>query len=368
MSEHRGIEYTVTKRGTSWQLSVRLIKDGKPTRERKSHPTEEAARESCKEMIDRSLEGMPAQPPTIREFASPTLQRVFELVRDARWKGSKNEHGAVYNAEDCIKLLGPTKPIEKLTTEDVDGLIVQFKDRQLKPATIHRKLAALSTLVKYAAKRHWVKVMPDIDRKSAGKESKRLRFITAEEEADALAFLNRHGRDEQCKARAKEAADFFTMLIDTGLRLSEGVHLKWSELDGDKAIRFGYDNKGEQPRLVPLTDRVAAIIKARRAVRVEGEKRVWPDMTVDRAEHFWGLVREKLKLRKEDGESDFVIHACRHTFASRLAMQGVPLNVIKELGGWKTLDMVLRYAHLTASTKEDAIRNMQGWNKTGTNA
>ena len=63
---------------------------------------------------------------------------------------------------------------------------------------------------------------------------------------------------------------------------------------------------------------------------------------------------------------DAVIHACRHTFASRLAMQGVPLNFIKELGGWKTLDMVLRYAHLTPELKEDAIRKMQKWGKTGT--
>jgi len=47
-------------------------------------------------------------------------------------------------------------------------------------------------------------------------------------------------------------------------------------------------------------------------------------------------------------------------------MQGVPLNFIKELGGWKTLDMVLRYAHLTPELKEDAIRKMQKWGKTGT--
>jgi len=27
-------------------------------------------------------------------------------------------------------------------------------------------------------------------------------------------------------------------------------------------------------------------------------------------------------------------------------MQGFSINVTKELGGWKTVDMVLRYAHL----------------------
>jgi integrase len=96
--------------------------------------------------------------------------------------------------------------------------------------------------------------------------------------------------------------------------LSEALNLKWSELDGDKAVRLGFDNKGEQPRLVPLTDRAAEVIKTRRASRKDGEKRVWPDMSMDRAQYFWKLVREKLKLTKAD-DADFVIHACRHTFA-----------------------------------------------------
>jgi hypothetical protein len=44
------------------------------------------------------------------------------------------------------------------------------------------------------------------------------------------------------------------------------------------------------------------------------------------------------------------------------------LNTITELGGWKTLDMVRRYAHLMPQQKEDAIRKMQAWGKTGTNS
>jgi integrase len=176
-----------------------------------------------------------------------------------------------------------------------------------------------------------------------------------------LKYLREYASD--VPGRGKEMADFFTTLIDTGLRLSEAIGLKWAEVDGEKSIRLGFDNKGEQPRMVPLTERAAKIIKDRRASRPNSEKRVWPDMTEDRAEYFWKLVREALKL---EDDKDFVIHACRHTFASRLAMQGVPLNVIKELGGWKTLDMVLRYAHLTPEVKEDAIRKMQQWRKDGT--
>ena len=41
---------------------------------------------------------------------------------------------------------------------------------------------------------------------------------------------------------------------------------------------------------------------------------------------------------------DFRLHDTRHTFASRLAMEGVDLLTIKDLGGWKTLTMVQRDA------------------------
>ncbi|PYN86311.1 MAG: hypothetical protein DMD87_17850 [Candidatus Rokuibacteriota bacterium] len=40
-------------------------------------------------------------------------------------------------------------------------------------------------------------------------------------------------------------------------------------------------------------------------------------------------------------------HALRHTFASRLVAAGVDLRTVQELGGWKILSMVQRYAHLS---------------------
>ena len=44
--------------------------------------------------------------------------------------------------------------------------------------------------------------------------------------------------------------------------------------------------------------------------------------------------------------ADVTPHVLRHTFASRLAMAGVDLRTIQELGGWRSLEMVERYAHL----------------------
>ena len=56
-----------------------------------------------------------------------------------------------------------------------------------------------------------------------------------------------------------------------------------------------------------------------------------------------------------DGET---WHALRHTFASRLVAAGVDLRTVQELGGWKTLSMVQRYAHLSPNHLVAAIEKI----------
>ena len=51
-------------------------------------------------------------------------------------------------------------------------------------------------------------------------------------------------------------------------------------------------------------------------------------------------------------------HILRHTFASRLAMAGVDVRTIQELGGWKELEMLQRYAHLSPNHQSEAVEKI----------
>lgn len=355
MPIYKTVKYTLKKRGDSWQFNVRVIEKGTPKRIRQQASSEAQAIGMVERIIDRCEAETTAIAPTTHQFSTPTLGKVRDLVLDDEWRGSRGEVTATKNAADCLKQLGENTPVDQVTTEDIDRMIRAFKDEELKSGTIRRKLAAIGRILHYAAERHWLKAMPLINRKRLGKENERQRAITEDEERRGMEFMRFPTKGCETFTGGPYCAEFFEFLIDTGLRLSEAVNLMWSKVDDDEWVRV-LDNKGDYPRSVPATDRVKNILKDRRKNCPPGERLVWWDMTVNRAQSQWNTMRKFLKL---EDDPDFVIHACRHTFASRLARSGAQLTVIKELGGWRTLAMVMRYAHLCPDSKAEAIRQMQ---------
>jgi integrase len=59
--------------------------------------------------------------------------------------------------------------------------------------------------------------------------------------------------------------------------------------------------------------------------------------------------------RKRAGIRDFRFHDLRHTAASQMYMSGLDIKFIKEIGGWKTLQMVDRYSHLSTEHKRASM-------------
>ncbi|MGB6381085.1 MAG: tyrosine-type recombinase/integrase, partial [Syntrophobacteria bacterium] len=55
----------------------------------------------------------------------------------------------------------------------------------------------------------------------------------------------------------------------------------------------------------------------------------------------------------------------RHTFASRLVMDGADLRTVQELMGHKTIAMTMKYAHLSPGHRMDTVQRLVG-NRTDT--
>jgi len=63
-----------------------------------------------------------------------------------------------------------------------------------------------------------------------------------------------------------------------------------------------------------------------------------------------------LKIR--DTKNRAVIHTLRHTFASHLAINGVPIFNIKELMNHSDITMTMRYAKLAPSSGKNAVKGL----------
>lgn len=70
---------------------------------------------------------------------------------------------------------------------------------------------------------------------------------------------------------------------------------------------------------------------------------------------FFNIKKSFLTAVKKSSIINFHFHDLRHTLASHLVMGGVDLNTVRELLGHKTLDMTLRYSHLSPDHKKRAV-------------
>lgn len=61
---------------------------------------------------------------------------------------------------------------------------------------------------------------------------------------------------------------------------------------------------------------------------------------------------------KRAGIEDFRFHDLRHTWASWLIQAGVPLSALQEMGGWESIEMVRRYAHLAPNHLTEHARKI----------
>ena len=66
----------------------------------------------------------------------------------------------------------------------------------------------------------------------------------------------------------------------------------------------------------------------------------------------WPLRRAQRKA----GILEVGWHDLRHTFASHLVMRGVPMKAVQELLGHATMEMTMRYAHLSPDVRRDAVK------------
>ncbi len=160
---------------------------------------------------------------------------------------------------------------------------------------------------------------------------------------------------EAVKEKRPEWHPFFLCALHTGMRLGELCALRWQELDLDKGQIHVKRSRSHGVVTTPKSgrSRTIAMSSALKAALRE-HKPTEPGELVFPYRKGGYLDRAKIKSTfrtciRAAGVPTIRLHDMRHTFASQLVMRGVPMRGVQQLLGHSTLEMTMRYAHLSTS-------------------
>ena len=255
-------------------------------------------------------------------------------------RSSKDDERYMQYWSGCFK----QREAETITTEDIEKAKQELAQGRT-VATVNRYLAALKTAYYLAMKKGKVSRNPVRGVKFDQENNARIRYLDADEERRLMAALPSHHKP------------LVALALNTGLRRGELLGLSWEDVDlrtGSLTVRR---SKHGETRYVPLNQ-----IAIQTLLDIKKNRKVLAAFvfTTEDGHPFYWLDNAFKKALKRAGIENFRFHDLRHTFASRLAMRGVPLRTIQELLGHKTMTMTLRYAHLSPGHLREAVEGLCG--------
>jgi integrase len=255
--------------------------------------------------------------------------------------------------------LGTTRAVD-LTRAEVAKFHLSLRDRS---RTANHAVAVLSSMYNFADRHGLVPEGTNPTKKvERFKEESRERFLSVEEFQRLGAALNeaetvgirwepdpskktKHAPKPENRAVVvdRHAVAAIRLLLLTGARLREILHLRWADWDEQRGMLNLPDSKTGKKSLV-LNDAATAVLEALPRIGVyvvAGESAGQKD---ERPRH--DLNRPWRAVRLRAGVTDVRLHDLRHSYAAVGAGQGLGLVQIGGLLGHSQPKTTARYAHL----------------------
>ena len=223
-------------------------------------------------------------------------------------------------------------------------MIERYKADRLQsvtPATVNRELACLKYMYTKAIEWGYVKTNLAKKVKLLKEPPGRLRYLKPEE-VDALL-----------KVSANHIRPIVVTALNTGMRKSEILNLKWKEVDlGNRKIVVA-NSKNNEKRVIPINNTLYKEFST--LTRNPENEYVFPGKdglpVGDIKKAFLGAIKRAKIV-------DFRFHDLRHTFGSQMVMQGVDIRTVQQVMGHKTIKMTMRYSHLSPEYVQEAMMRL----------
>ncbi|ENV73623.1 hypothetical protein F946_01135 [Acinetobacter johnsonii ANC 3681] len=280
-----------------------------------------------------------------KKAALPTFHEFFEKYylpyAKQNKKSWKDDQSRFMN--HLLSILGAVK-IDQVTSAMLTDALTQVKESGCKNATVNRTRALMSSILKMAVERELIDQNPMMRVKKYVEKNQIERYLSEEELKRlmlVLANANKYGIQNHIIIGIVE------MLLLTGARKSEVLHLKWTELDQSNWIWKLNENKSGRPRVIQLNT------EAQRIIRRMPRKYEYVFANPQTGLSYNDIRKTFQKILDAADIQEFRIHDLRHNFASMAVNNGCDIYVIQHLLGHASPITTQRYAHL----RQDTLRN-----------
>ena len=295
-----------------------------------------------------------------------TVEDAFdEYLKDVAPSVTESSLAAYRNSFSHLSEAFGSRKIEALRPSDISA----YKTRRLAAGaaarSVNHDLTRLRSVVTKMVAWQWLERDPlpkgTIDPLPV--DSDKTSWFTAEEWAAFIGVLDHEDTPGPIWARRRSAAAYYRVLLYTGCRRMEPSALRWKHIDlQGRRISIPQEKTGEEKTL-QISKALEAVIRSLPRGTPDAFLLTMPDgkpWTINAVVDAFDFAASEVDLR-----DDLTCHSIRHTFASWLAMIGIPILTISRLLGHSSITMTQRYAHLSPGTLNDAVEWIEAVEKSG---
>ena len=239
---------------------------------------------------------------------------------------------------------------KNLQEDHINQYISFLFKRKMRSSSVNRKISSIKSFYIFLVKRNFVKNSPLNDLVTP-KQEKYLPESMSEAEVDKL--LNSPDVANKIENRDKAMIE---MLYATGMRISELVNLKITDVDMKRCVVkvFG---KGSKERLVPFGETALDSLRSYLNEREQSSsKEIFLSNRGKKMTRVAFWQRVKIYLIRENLKNSISPHTLRHAFATHLLNRGADLRSVQLLLGHSDLSTTQIYTHIAKQRLSDVLK------------
>jgi integrase/recombinase XerD len=270
----------------------------------------------------------------------PSEEGIIQIEKFKQWLRSKRySESTISTYSDALKsffVFYKNKPIAEITNEDV----VLYNNNYILKNNLS---ASYQNQIVNAIKLYFKTIKQtkiEVDKIHRPKRAKVLPNVLSKEEVKAI--LEAHGN---IKHKA-----MLSMIYSCGLRRSELLNLKFTDIDSKRNIVLLKNAKGKKDRIAPLSPK---ILKMLREYYSEYKPTVWLFEGQHKGEQYSETSLQKIlktAVLKVRITKPVTLHWLRHSYATHLLESGTDLRYIQELLGHNSSKTTEIYTHVSTKS------------------